>query len=169
MNATLHNASYPSEVLHESVFSILNAVELCSIATSNGDSRCHINTAYYCFTKALEFYFVSDPNTIHCTNIAHNANIAMAICDSHQPWGEPLRGLQLFGSCHPGTIAESAKALLTHAARFHAFGDYMSALSPIEREGSSYRFYVFMPSSVKIFDEARFGEETFVTATVTRQ
>jgi uncharacterized protein YhbP (UPF0306 family) len=169
MNASLHNASYPCEVLHESVFSILNAVELCSIATSNRDSSCHINTAYYCFTKALELYFVSDPNTIHCTNLAHNPNIAIAICDSHQHWGEPLRGLQLFGSCHVATIAESAKALFTHAARFHAFGDYMSALSPIERENSSYRFYVFVTSSVKIFDEPRFGEETFVTATVMRQ
>ena len=103
MTAILQHSSYPCDILHESIFAILNAAELCSIATSNSVGDCHISTAYYCFSKSLEFYFVSDVSTHHCKNIAQNASIAIAIYDSHQRWGEPLTGLQLFGSCHLAT------------------------------------------------------------------
>jgi len=37
-------------------------------------------------------------------------------------------------------LAESLKALAIHAARFHAYGDYIKALSPFERDSSPFKF-----------------------------
>jgi uncharacterized protein YhbP (UPF0306 family) len=168
MTITFRNAEYATERMHQSVFCILEALELCSIATVGPDGEGHINTAFFCYTPNLEFYFVSDTETTHSQNIARSRKIAVAVFDTHQPWGEPLRGLQFFGDCHLATTLESATALKTHAARFHAYGDYIRALSPLERDKSPYRFYVFQVIKVKILDEAQFGEECFITADIIR-
>lgn len=164
MKVHFKNRDYPTERLSKSVFRILETVNLCSVATVGPDNEGHINAAYFCYTDVLDLYFVSDPATKHCQNIAQSSKIAVAVFDTNQPWGEPIRGLQLFGECHLAGTVESAKALKTHAARFHAYGEYIKALNPLERDKSPYRFYVFRPTSVKILDEPEFGEETFVTA-----
>lgn len=168
MKVQFKNSDYVNERLSRSVFGILTNVKLCSIATVGCDSEGHINAAYFCYNEALDLYFVSDPATKHCQHIARCPKIAIAIFDTNQPWGEPLRGLQLFGECHLAGAVESAKALATHAVRFHAYGEYIKALSPLERDKSPHRFYVFRPTRVKILDEPEFGEETFVTAEIVR-
>jgi|ERR1022692_234053 uncharacterized protein YhbP (UPF0306 family) len=168
MSLELKNAEYASERMSQSVLRILQAVELCSIATVGANDDGYINTAFFCYTPSLDFYFVSDTETIHSQNIARSPKIAIAVFDTHQPWGEPVRGLQLFGDCHLANALESAMALKTHAARFHAYGDYMRALSPLERDKSPYRFYLFRPTTLKIADEAEFGEECFITADIIR-
>ena len=168
MKITLRNPDYVSERLQQSTFRILESVELCSIATVGSDGEGHINAAYFCYTDGLDIYFVSDPSTTHCKNIERSPRVAIAVFDTHLPWGEPIRGLQLFGHCHLATTVESAHALATHAARFHAYGDYIKALSPFEKESSPYRFYVFQALTLKVVDEPEFGEETFITAEVVR-
>lgn len=168
MSLQLKNRDYGAERLRKSVFSILETVALCSIATVSPDNEGHINAAYFCYTPELDLYFVSDPATKHCQNITRSPQVAVAVFDTNQPWGEPIRGLQLFGECHRAGLVESTKALSIHAARFHAYGEYVKALSPFEREKSPHRFYVFRPTSMKILDEAEFGEETFVNAEVIR-
>ncbi len=168
MKVQFNNREYPSDRLSKSVFSILEAVKLCSIATVGPDNEGHINAAYFCYTDGLDIYFVSDPATKHCKNIAQSSKIALAVFDTNQPWGEPIRGLQLFGGCHLAGTMESAKALKAHAARFHAYEEYIKALNPLERDKSPYKFYVFRPASVKVLDEPEFGEETFVIAEVVR-
>lgn len=169
MTAGLKSNDYSSEQLGKSLFSILNNVELCSLATVGPAEESHISTAYFCFTDDLDFYFVSDPGTTHGQYIAQHPQIAVAIFDTAQRWGDPLRGVQLFGRCHLASIAESPRALATHAARFHAYGEYIKALNPFEREKSPYKFFVFRPCTVKLLDESAFGEETFVTAEVVRK
>jgi len=164
----LNNSAYPDERLRRSIFRILETVTLCSLATAGLDAVAHINTAYYCYTDGIEIYFVSDPGTKHCHNIAIQPRIAVAIFDTNQPWGDALRGLQMFGECHLASAQESIAAFRAHASRFLAYGDYIQALSPFERDSSPHKFYVFLPASVKILDESAFGEETFVTAEIVR-
>lgn len=168
MGIRLNHPEYPDERLRQSVFRILQAVTLCSLATTGPDAVAHINAAYYCYTDGIELYFVSDPSTKHCQNIAIQPRIAVAIFDTNQPWGDALSGLQMFGECHLASSQESITALRAHASRFRAYGDYLQALSPFERDSSPHKFYVFRPASVKILDESVFGEETFVTAEIVR-
>ena len=168
MKVYLKSPDYPDERLHKSVFAILETVTLCSIATNGPDGAAHINAAYFCYTDGMEFYFVSDPGTKHGQNIALQPDIAVAVFDTNQSWGDALRGLQLFGECHIASAMQSATALRTHAGRFHAYGEYIKALNPFERDSSPHKFYVFRPASLKILDEPEFGEETFVTAEIVR-
>jgi uncharacterized protein YhbP (UPF0306 family) len=161
-NSGLSNAD-----ITKSVYTILASVQLCSISTCS-ETRAHINAAYFCYTDDLDLFFVSDPSTQHGRNIDLNPKIAIAIFDTNQSWGEPLRGLQLFGECHLASPIESAKALVVHAARFHAYGDYIKSLTPHQKATSPHKFYVFRTRSVKVLDEAQFGEEVFVTASVIR-
>lgn len=91
MKPEFKNPKYASERMGKCVFAILEAVELCSIATVGPSGEGYINTAFFCYTQSLDFYFVSDTGTIHSQNIARSPKIAIAVFDTHQPWGEPVR------------------------------------------------------------------------------
>src|SRR5258706_600002 len=86
MKITFQNQNYATERLGHSIFDILSTVELCSIATVGSEGEGHINTAFFCYTDDLHLYFVSDPSTKHCQNIARSPRIAVGVCDTHQPW-----------------------------------------------------------------------------------
>ena len=169
MKIEFKNPVHPSDKISTSVLDILQAVQLCSIASVGPEHEGHISTAYFCYTKHLDIYFVSDPATKHAQNLARDPRVAVAVFSTDQQWGAPLRGLQFFGQCRLASAIESPKALATHAARFHAYDEYIKALNPLERAKSPYRFYRFCPTSVKVLDESVFGEETFVLAEIIRQ
>jgi len=169
MKITLRNADHPTDKLNKSVIDILRSNELCSMATVTPEGESYIHTAYFCFNEDLDIFFVSDPTTYHGQNIAKSRSMAVAVAATNQPWDQPHRGLQLFGECSMASLAESAKAFTIHAARFHAYGEYIKALNPLELKALRFKFYVCRPNRIKIFDEPQFGEEVFVTATVERK
>jgi murein L,D-transpeptidase YafK len=69
--------------------------------------------------------------------------------------------LQLFGQC---TVTEDAfvgVAERVYATRFQAFAEWKAALKPGD-PALDYRFYRFRPHSIKILDEAEFGDAVWV-------
>ena len=164
----LINSDHSSEKLATSVLSILEANELCGVATVSPSGESHIHTAYFCYTDSMDLFFISNPATRHSQNLAKNPSAAVAVASSSQPWDQPHRGLQLFGNCSVAGLTATAKALAVHAARFHAYRDYLQSLNPADLKALVYKFYVFRPSRITIFDEPEFGEETFVIAEVVR-
>jgi uncharacterized protein YhbP (UPF0306 family) len=132
---------------------------LCAIATVSG-SRAHVNTAYFAWSDdPLELVWLSDPAAAHSRNLSRNATAAVAVYDSRQTWGEPDRGIQLFGAAREADGAAEAEARRVYAARF----------PDAERAGlAAYRFYVFRPRRLKLFDERELGTGVFVTAGVVR-
>src|SRR5688572_29603354 len=98
MALILSNPNYDGERLYAAVRAILDSTELCSIATLADDGGAHINTAYFAFDDELRLYFLSNPASVHCQNIARRPRMAVAAFDTHQPWGTPGKGLQLFGT-----------------------------------------------------------------------
>jgi hypothetical protein len=169
MNVRLVNPSYPSDQLKASILAILNSVELCSMSTITPTSSSYIHTAYFCYSDALDLYFISNIDATHSKNLVRSPTMAVTVFDTNQPWDSLHRGLQLFGKARIAGITESVKALAIHAARFHAYGEYIKAINPLEREAMPYKFYIFRPDSIKIFDEKEFGEETFILAQVVRE
>jgi uncharacterized protein YhbP (UPF0306 family) len=79
------------------------------------------------------------------------------VFDSDQVWGQPDRGIQLFGSTRQLPATEIARAESLYAARFPGYA------TP---DLGAYRFYRFRIERLKVFDEAVFGAGVFVTATV---
>jgi uncharacterized protein YhbP (UPF0306 family) len=134
---------------------LLEASPLCAIATVSPGGRAHVNTAYFAWSPRLDVVWLSEPNARHSRNIAANGTAAIAVFASDQTWGEPDRGIQLFGSARLTAGATAEEAARVYGARFPAYRP---------EEVSAYRLYRFRPRRVKLFDERELGTGVFVTA-----
>ena len=138
---------------------LLDGSLLCAIATVAPGSRAHVNTAYFAWNPDFEIVWMSDPNARHSRNLRANRSVAIAVFESAQTWGEPDRGIQLFGSAAlaEGSALERVETL--YASRFSTVR---------EHDLSAYSFYSFRPSRLKLFHELALGAGVFVTARVAR-
>jgi hypothetical protein len=73
--------------------------------------------------------------------------------------GGPDRGIQLFGSACELSRSADGDAERLYAARFRAYR---------REELGAYRFYVFRPRRLKLFNETELGAGAFVTARLGR-
>ena len=146
-----------AEAIAEIARRLLDASTLCAIATVTPEGSAHVNTAYFAWTAQLDVVWLSDPDATHSRNLGSNVTSAIAVYDSGQSWGGQDHGIQLFG---PAVEAEGAAASTAEAAYASRFPAYR------RQPTSSYRFYVFRPTRVKLFHERELGGGCFVTATV---
>ena len=138
---------------------LLDSSTLCAIATVGPNGRAHVNTAYFAWSRRFNLVWLSEPRAAHSRNIEAGGSAAIAVYDSGQTWGRPDRGIQLFGTAQEVAPAAAREARELYAARFPAYD---------ESELSAYRFYVFRPQRIKLFDEREFGTGVFVTARLAR-
>jgi uncharacterized protein YhbP (UPF0306 family) len=136
---------------------LLDASTLCAIATVSPQRRAHVNTAYFAWSPEFELVWVSEPGATHSKNVRASSSAAIAVYDSTQSWGNPDRGIQLFGTASEVSGRAAEAAAETYANRFPAFRDV---------DFSAYRLYRFRPRRLKLFDEHELGGGTFVTAKV---
>jgi uncharacterized protein YhbP (UPF0306 family) len=167
----LISPGYPSDRLLAAVTRIVSANTLCSMATRSEAGTVDINAAFFSFSDDLTLYFLSNPGAAHCRNLAHVPQMAMTVFDSHQQWGKPHAGLQLFG---PGgrvvpDQVEQARAL--YAARFTGYFDLVLRASEAPRPATgpaALHLYRFAPTRVKLLEELEFGDEIYITAEIVR-
>jgi uncharacterized protein len=134
---------------------LLEASRLCAIATVTRDGDAHINTAYFAPSPELQLVWLSEPDAAHSGNVRERRTSAVAVYDSGQTWGKPDRGIQLFGTAHQAMDAEASRAEALYSGRFPDFES---------KKLAAYRFYVFNPARVKLFDEDEFGAGRFIVA-----
>ena len=89
--------------------------------------------------------------------LSESASAAITVYDSQQTWGRLDRGIQLLGAAHAAGEEEAGGAKDVYAARFPDFR---------AKNLWAYRFYVFQPERVKLFDEVGLGGGRFVVAAV---
>ena len=138
---------------------LLDASTLCAIATVAPGGRAYVNTAYFAWSETFDVVWLSHPDARHSRNIDANRSAAVAVFDSTQTWGNPDRGIQLFGSARPAVRRARRMAEAVYADRFP---DYS------RNELSAYGLYVLRPRQLKLFDERALGAGLFVTARVER-
>jgi uncharacterized protein YhbP (UPF0306 family) len=143
--------------IERAAFGLLNASTLCAISTVSPRTTAHVNTAYFAWNHQFDIVWLSDPAARHSRNIRARPNAAIAVYDSHQVWGKPDRGIQLFGSARQLPAKDIAHAEPLYAARFPRY------TTPDLR---AYRFYHFRTDRLTVFDESVLGAAVFVTATV---
>jgi uncharacterized protein YhbP (UPF0306 family) len=85
--------------------------------------------------------------------------VAVAVCDSHQTWGNADRGIQLMGTAQELLGRAAGDATRVYVGRFPAYRD---------SDFAGYRLYRFRPRRLKLFDERALGAGVFVTARVSR-
>jgi hypothetical protein len=93
--------------------------------------------------------------------------MALAIFSSHQTWGSPDRGLQLFGVCKHVTRREATKADKLYGKRFAEYTTWKADLAS-DSSRRDYGFYRFVTAELKVFDEKELGDGVFVVAKVLR-
>ena len=135
---------------------LLGASTLCAIATVSPGGRAHVNTAYFAWADDYEIVWISEPDTRHSRNLAADPTAAIAVYDSHQVWGRPDRGVQLFGRAREVRGASAREAAALYARRFREYDP--------EAHGH-LRHYRFRPSRIKLFEE-RLRGSSWVTLRV---
>ena len=151
-----------------SVGQVLEETGLCAWATVTQAGKAHINIGYFAQSADFHLYLLSHPTSLHCRNLATNASMAVAVFVSPQEWMVPGRGIQLFGLCTEVDGDDIDDAEWVYRDRYKAYAAWKAALKPGDPAGQS-RFYRFVPESVKVLDEAEFGDAVFVQAEIVRR
>ncbi len=136
----------------------MDAAPLCALSTVSPGGRAHINHMYFAWTDRFEVVWISNPDSIHSRNLARHPSAAVTIYDSHQTWGKPDRGIQLFGAAAVTTGPREKEAQRVYRKRFRRY----------DAEAEGLPVYRFAARTVKLFDERALAPVTFVTARVTR-
>jgi uncharacterized protein YhbP (UPF0306 family) len=136
---------------------LLDASPLCAIATVSSSSHAHVNTAYFAWSADFHLVWMSEPHARHSRNLDRNNTVAIAVFDSRQTWGEPDRGIQLFGSAVEAEGRGVERAQAVYAERFSRVHEF---------DLSAYNLYVFRARRLKLFAEHALGTGVFVTAKV---
>lgn len=158
MTVERRSRRFSSERLERLARRLMDAAPLCSLATISPGGKAHINHMYFAWTRRFEVCWISDPDSRHSRNLFINPSAAVTIYDSHQIWGRPDRGIQLFGTA--GVVSGSSAAEAERAYS-HRFPVYDSTLP------DAYPYYRFRTRRVKLFYERLIGPGTLVTARVT--
>jgi uncharacterized protein YhbP (UPF0306 family) len=145
--------------IERAAFGLLDAARLCAISTVSPRATAHVTTVYFVWNQEFDAFWLSDPAARHSRNIRARPSTAIAVFDSRQVWGEPDRGIQLFGKARQLPTNESAHAESLYAPRFSGYATH---------DLGAYRFYQFRTDRLKVFDESVFGAGVFVTATIHR-
>ncbi len=161
---------FSNQRLRRTILRVLRRNVLCSMSTVTRGNQAHINTAYFCYSDALELYFLSDSGSLHSKNLAANPSMAVTVFNSEQTWGNPDRGIQLFGTCREARGPQAKKAERLYGARFPLYTRLITGPSREEQRQAaqlrSYRFYQFVPHRAKVLDEGEFGGGVFVVTNV---
>jgi uncharacterized protein YhbP (UPF0306 family) len=166
MSVTFHCPGVDSDLLAEAVHRVLGETTLCAMATLGAENQVHINTAFFAWNEALELFFLSLPEAVHCRNLERAPTMAVAVFDSHQRWGTSHRGLQLFGvggRLGPTQLEEVERL---YARRFPAYDEFKAHA---DAAFGALRFYGFGAATLKLLDEEAFGEARVVAAEIVRR
>lgn len=168
MQVRFDHADYATDRIAKSVTRILEATQLCSMATVGDRLVGHINTAYFCFDDRLDIYFVSQESSVHIQNLAANPSMAISIFDTRQAWDDWKVGLQFFGTARSTDKNEFKHGSELYKERFPDYKKWLHSLGRAVARDVVPPFYLFRPDRVKILDEEDFGEEEFVEALIMR-
>lgn len=113
-------------------------------------------TALFFVNDGLKLYFLSDPKTLHCRNIATNPAVAATINEDYHDWRE-IKGIQLRGRAEQVTSArEKALAFSLYTKKYPFVRDFFGSPRSLTRtmfsKVTSTTFYRLVPDKVLFLD-----------------
>ena len=114
-----------------------------------------ISILCYAYDEEFNFYFISMPNSKHCTNISLNNNVSFAIYDSHQNFGEGV-GLQIEGKVSLVPLSETPQTIKLYLSRSWPYKNsqmeiYLKGFQKVLKD-QSYRAYKISPTKIWMND-----------------
>ena len=125
-----------------------------TLATSGSEGPWATGVYFAC--DGLTLYFLSDPASRHCQDIAANPRVAAAIHEDYKDWRE-IRGIQLEGTAEPVmATADRARAWEVYLAKF-PFVRQFRVGDALEIMGRAIRsqFYRIVPTRVLYLDNRK--------------
>lgn len=150
----------PETVLGDSINLIVQEVQLMALSVGSGVSN--VCPVYFALYDDTSFCFVLNLNSRHAKLLGGTDAASVAIYNSSQLRAKPKAGIQMTGSCKQASIAESIKARERFAERFPEDIENTTVTEAVARTMGGLRFFIFVPNEIKILDESRFGEETYI-------
>lgn len=115
-----------------------------------------IASVYYSFDKDLNLYFLSDPATLHCRQIAQNPQVSVAIADSHQKVTELKKGLQIYGLARQISPVAKIKHVLRSWKETVGVKDKELTYENMLKKVIKGRMYKIAPKKIKYFNQELF-------------
>jgi len=148
--------------LFETIEPYLKNVKLLAIASFN--TQPWIATVFYCYDEELNLYFLSRLVRRHSQEILKNAQVAVAIADQNQIFGNEMKGLQIEGTCMPLSGEEARNAFAFYKQRFPKVEGFMPEegltryVESFSKGEIIHRIWKVIPTKIKIFDESKYGD-----------
>lgn len=160
------DGDYDPGRVRTSIDDILGKNDLLTMATSR-EGNPHAATMFYAETGDLVLYVLTYPDSRHARHLQEDPSVALTVYSTDQKFTDEKQGLQLSGEAKLVEDGECGKALETYSEKFPGTEEFASDPSDVEDLESS--FYRIEIERVKVFDEPRFGTETWVVAGVSRR
>lgn len=117
-----------------------------------------IATVYYSLDSNLNIYFLSNPETLHCQQIALNPQVAVSICDSPQNPSVQKKGVQLFGVAEQVSGVQKIKHAISLWRETLGVTSEAYTYEGMMKKAISGRMYRVQPKKIKFFNEELWEE-----------
>jgi uncharacterized protein YhbP (UPF0306 family) len=147
-----------SAALRERILEFAHSHQVLSLSTCSAEGP-WAAALFYVADADLGLYFLSDPATRHCRDIASDPRVAITINRSHSDWSE-IRGLQIAGRAaavaaqHRDAVERSyldrfpdIRALVSEPRAPHAHA--------VAQRFASSRFYRITAQRIRLIDNTR--------------
>lgn len=110
-------------------------------------------------SDGFSLYFLSDPKTRHCRNVAANPRVSATVHEDYHNWRE-IKGIQLEGTCErlEGKL-EQARAVAVYLKKFPFVQDFLfkpqSLSAGMATRVLSTNWYRVTPQRVLFIDNSR--------------
>ncbi len=140
--------------LRQHVLHYLHSHNTMSLATVGPDGPWAAGLFYV--NDAFDLYWLSNPESRHSRNIAHNPQVAVAIHEDYQDW-RMIQGIQMEGLAQEvGTPAQATRPMVLYVAKYSFLKD---PPLPLVQALAKMRVYHFKPTRVYFIDNVKgFGQ-----------
>ena len=149
-----------SEKVRKEIQKFLNLNEVLTLAVSDKNQP-WVCTLYYGIDKEMNFYTVTDDNSVHGKILSKNGKVAFNIFDSHQKITKPKKGVQGKGICTKvkGVVEVTKGLFLWHKANPGI--EKNITVADILKKLSDTKLYKITPTYLKFFNKVLYGSEEY--------
>ena len=159
------------ETFGSSVYIALSDTRITSISCVrevHGLARPWAFSAFFAFDASAMLYFLSPVTTEHGASLQVRPEVALTVCDTQQTADAGRVGLQAVGDCWLAEGSSLDEGLKAYRDRFPATSSVLHSTETYVASGWESQLWVVALKTIKLFDECRFDQETWYTASVER-
>lgn len=143
----------------QKLFDYLSSQRLMSLATSH--QAPWICNVYYVIDNSFNLYFLSEPKSKHCQDIAINKNVALSIADSSQKVVDKKIGVQIQGVVEEVGDLEKAERILSMWNKANPGFEKVINIDNIKNKVINSKVYKVRSKLIKWLNEELYGPEGF--------